>query len=181
MSKKSKFEGPFLPVPKWVNPYLRGEHIAKAVLMQYLVHMDGNTKITSTSYKYVADQVGIDRRTCIRATKKLEDIGVLVKTVRRSPDKENNLSNLYKIVYVDPNAKETVPLHLVSEETLGVVSRETLGGVTGDTRGGVTGDTRGGVTGDTQTRITKTRISNKNYRIKREDEYGDLEVDRRAL
>lgn len=163
----SKLGGPFLPFPRWALKSLVGDSVAKAVLLQLLVFMDPDSQVTTTSYEYVAEQVGVDRRTVMRAVKRLESVGVLVKKNRRGVGKENNLSNQYRIRFDNPEVFE-------------VVSPETLGGVTGDTRGGVTRDTR------VVSRVTpkqeghNKKDKNKKNRTKRENlDYADVEVDGR--
>ncbi|NBS71062.1 helix-turn-helix domain-containing protein, partial [bacterium] len=102
----SKLGGPFLPFPRWALKSLVGDSTAKAVLLQLLVFMDPDSQVTTTSYEYVAEQVGVDRRTVMRAVKRLESIGVLVKKNRRGVGRENNLSNLYRIRFDNPEVFE---------------------------------------------------------------------------
>lgn len=168
----SKFGGPFLPFPRWAMPMLVGDSIAKAVLLQFLMHMNAETQSTTTSYKYVADQVGVDRRTVMRATKRLEAIGVLVKKTRRTSNKTDNLTNIYWIRFDNPQ--------VVSQETPGVVTLETLGSVTGDTRGGDTGDTTLVSRESPKQEYINKNINKSNRTKKAETEYEDVEVDRRA-
>ena len=157
----NKFGGAFLAFPRWVLPYLQGDSIAKAVLLELLVYMKPETQTTTTSYKYIADQVGVDRRTVMRAVLRLESAGVVIR--RHRGTKGHNMSNAFIINFNNP-------------EVMGVVSPETLGSVTPDTRGSVTRDTRGSVTGDTQIRVNN-KSNNKNTHIKRaENSYDDLEV-----
>lgn len=167
----NKFGGPFLPFPKWAMPMLVGDCIAKAVLLQFLMHMNADTQSTTTSYKYVAEQVGVDRRTVMRATKRLEAIGVLVKKTRRTSNKTDNLTNIYWIRFDNPQ--------IVSPETLGVVSPETLGGDSRDTRGSDSRDTRVVSPESPKQEYKYKNNKNKNNRTKRA-EYGDVEIDRRA-
>lgn len=163
----SKLGGPFLPFPRWALKSLVGDSVAKAVLLQLLVFMDPDSQVTTTSYEYVAEQVGVDRRTVMRAVKRLESVGVLVKKNRRAVGRENNLSNLYRIRFDNPEVFE-------------VVTPESLGGVTSDTRGGDTGDTRvvSPVTPKQEGKNKKDK--NKKDRTKRENsDFGDVEVDER--
>ena len=166
MSKQSPkpnvFGGAFLAFPRWVLPYLQGDSTAKAVLLELLVYMKPDTQTTTTSYQYIAEQVGIDRRTVIRAVKRLESAGVIIRQHRGT--KGHNMSNAFIINFNNP-------------EVLGVVSRVTLGGDTGDTTSGDTRDTRGSVTGDTQIRVNNKSI-NKSTHIKKKKNlgYDDLEV-----
>lgn len=163
----SKLGGPFLPFPRWALKSLVGDSVAKAVLLQLLVFMDPDSQVTTTSYEYVAEQVGVDRRTVMRAVKRLESVGVLVKKNRRAVGRENNLSNLYRIRFDNPEVFE-------------VVTPESLGGDTGDTRGGDTGDTRV-VTPVTPKQEGKNKKDkNRKDRTKRENsDFGDVEVDER--
>lgn len=163
----SKLGGPFLPFPRWALKSLVGDSVAKAVLLQLLVFMDPDSQVTTTSYEYVAEQVGVDRRTVMRAVKRLESVGVLVKKNRRAVGRENNLSNLYRIRFDNPEVFE-------------VVTPESLGGVTSDTRGGDTGDTRvvSPVTPKQEGKNKKDK--NKKDRTKRDNlDFGDVEVDER--
>ena len=102
----------------------------------------------------------------MRAVKRLESIGVLVKKVRKGVTTEKNLSNLYKVKFDNPNAFE-------------VVSLETPYGVTGDTTCGVTGDTTV-VSRVTPKQEYKNKSNIKSNRTKRKiSEFDDVEVDSR--
>lgn len=166
MSKQTKLGGPFLPFPRWAVDALRGDHIAKAVLLQILMYLNADTQTTTCSYDHIAEQIGVDRRTVMRAVKRLESIGVLVKKVRKGVTTEKNLSNLYKVKFDNPNVFE-------------VVSRETPYGVTGDTTCGVTGDTTV-VSRETLKQEYKNKSNIKSNRTKsRKSDFDDVEVDKR--
>lgn len=157
----TKFGGPFLAFPRWVLPYLQGDSTAKAVLLELLVYMRPETQTTTTSYKYIAEQVGVDRRTVIRAIKRLESAGVIIRKHRGT--KGHNLSNAFIINFNNP-------------EALGVVTPMTLGGDTSDTRGGDTSDTTL-VTSMTPNKEYKNKSKNKSTHIKRQNQgYDDVEV-----
>lgn len=160
--KPNKFGGAFLAFPRWVLPYLQGDSTAKAVLLELLVYMRPETQTTTTSYQYIAEQVGVDRRTVIRAIKRLEASGVVIRQHRGT--KGHNMSNAFIINFNNP-------------EVIGVVTRVTLGSDTGDTTRGDTGDTTPSDTGDTQIRVNNK--SNKNTHIKKgkKSGYEDLEAD----
>lgn len=160
--RPNKFGGAFLAFPRWVLPYLQGDSTAKAVLLELLVYMRPETQTTTTSYQYIAEQVGVDRRTVIRAIKRLESAGVVIRQHRGT--KGHNLSNAFIINFNSP-------------EALGVVTLVSPGGDTGDTTRGDTGDTTPSDTGVTQIRVNNK--SNKNTHIKREKKsgYEDLEAD----
>ncbi len=162
----NKFGGPFLPFPRWAMKSLVGDTIAMGVLLQMLMFMNPENQTTTTSYEYIAKQIGVDRRTVIRAVTRLESVGVLVKKQRKKSDGNGNLSNLYLIKFDSPEVFE-------------VVSPETLGSVTGDTRGSVTGDTRV-VSGESPNQEYKNKSKNKSNRTKKPiSEYDDLKVDDR--
>jgi biotin operon repressor len=153
----TKFGGPFLAFPRWVLPYLNGDSVAKSVLLELLVYMKPATQTTTTSYKYIAEQVGVDRRTVIRAVKRLESAGVLIRKHRGT--KGHNLSNAFIINFNNPE----------------VVSAVTLGSDSSDTTRGDTPDTTPSVSSDTQIRVNnKSNKSNHNKRPK--SDYDDLEA-----
>lgn len=157
----TKFGGPFLAFPRWVLPYLQGDSTAKAVLLELLVYMRPETQTTTTSYKYIAEQVGVDRRTVIRAIKRLESAGVIIRKHRGT--KGHNLSNAFIINFNNP-------------EVLGVVTPMTLGGDTDDTTSGDTHDTTL-VTPMTPNKEYKNKSSNKSNHNKRQNQgYDDVEV-----
>lgn len=163
----SKLGGPFIPFPRWALKSLVGDSTAKAVLLQLLVFMDPEKQVVTTSYDYVAEQVGVDRRTVMRAIKRLESIGVLVKTIRKGQDKENNLSNLYRIRFDNPEVFE-------------VVTPVSLGGDTSVTRGGVMGDTRVVSPVSPKQEGYNKKEKNKKNRTKRENaDFVDVAVDER--
>jgi DNA-binding Lrp family transcriptional regulator len=165
MSKPAtKFGGAFLGFPRWVLPYLKNDSTAKAVLLELLVYMKPETQTTTTSYQYIAEQVGVDRRTVIRAVNRLVATGVLVRRHRGTNNR--NMSNAFIINFNNP-------------EALGVVTPMTLPSVTHDTTSGDTGDTT------LVTRVTPNKeLSNKSinkstHTKRRKSEYDDLEVDGR--
>lgn len=159
--RPNKFGGAFLAFPRWVLPYLQGDSTAKAVLLELLVYMKPETQTTTTSYQYIADQVGVDRRTVIRAVKRLESAGVIIRQHRGT--KGHNMSNAFIINFNNP-------------EVLGVVTQVTLGGDTGDTTSGDTGDTTPSVMGDTQIRVNNKSINKSTHTKRRKNGYEDLEV-----
>lgn len=159
----TKFGGPFLAFPRWVLPYLQGDSTAKAVLLELLVYMRPETQTTTTSYKYIAEQVGVDRRTVIRAIKRLESAGVIIRKHRGT--KGHNLSNAFIINFNNP-------------EVLGVVTPMTLGGDTDDTTSGDTHDTTL-VSPMTPNKEYKNKSRNKSNHNKRQNQgYDDVEVGR---
>jgi len=163
----TKFGGPFLAFPRWVLPYLQGDSTAKAVLLELLTYMKAESQSTTTSYKYIADQVGCDRRTVIRAIARLEATGVLIR--RHRGTNGHNMTNRFIINFNNPAV-------LLAEE---VVSPMTLGGDTHDTTPSVTHDTTPSVTHDTQIR-TNNKSYKKSIHNKRPiQDYEDLEVDNR--
>lgn len=167
----TKFGGAFLAFPRWVLPYLNGDSVAKAVLLELLVYMKPDTQSTTTSYKYIAEQVGCDRRTVMRAISRLESTGVLIR--RRRGTNGHNLTNRFIINFNNPEA-------LRAEESE-VVSPMTLGSDTHDTTPSVTHDTTPSVTGVTQIR-TNNKSNNKSSHIKRPTEgYEDIQVDSRMM
>jgi biotin operon repressor len=162
----NKFGGPFLPFPRWAMKSLVGDTTAMGVLLQMLMFMNPDNQTTTTSYEYIASQIGVDRRTVIRAVKRLESIGVLVKKTRKKTDGNGNLSNLYVIKFDSPEVFE-------------VVSPESLGSVTGDTRGGDTSVTRV-VSRVSPNQEYKNKSKNKSNRTKKPNSgYEDLRVDER--
>jgi biotin operon repressor len=162
----NKFGGPFLPFPRWAMKSLVGDTVAMGVLLQMLMFMNPDNQTTTTSYEYIASQIGVDRRTVIRAVKRLESVGVLVKKTRKKTDGNGNLSNLYVIKFDSPEVFE-------------VVSPETLGSVTSDTRGSDTRDTRV-VSPVSPNQEYKNKSKNKSIRTKKPTSgYEDLKVDER--
>lgn len=162
----TKFGGAFLAFPRWVLPYLNGDSVAKAVLLELLVYMKPETQTTTTSYKYIADQVGVDRRTVMRAVVRLESTGVLIR--RHRGTKGHNMTNAFIINFNNPEA--------LRSEDPEVVSPLTLGSDTSDTTPSVTPDTTPSVTSDTQIR-TNNKSNNKSSHTKRpSDGYGDVKV-----
>lgn len=162
----TKFGGPFLAFPRWVLPYLNGDNTAKSVLLQLLVYMNADTQTTTTSYKYIAEQVGVDRRTAMRAVTRLESTGVLIR--KRRGTKGHNMTNAFIINFNNPA--------VLTSEDPEVVSPMTLGSVTSVTTSSVTHDTTPSVTHDTQIR-TNNKSNKKNNHTKRLNEgYEDLKV-----
>lgn len=162
--KTTVFGGPFLAFPRWVSPYLKNDHIAKAVLLEMLMYMHPQSQTVTTSYQHIADQIGVDRRTVIRAVNRLASLGVLVKRHRGS--KTHHMTNLFIVNFNNPEALE-------------VVSPQTLPSVTGDTRGGDTGDTTL-VSPVTPKQEHNNKSNNKNNRTKKgNSRIETIEVDRR--
>lgn len=155
----NKFGGAFLAFPRWVLPYLQGDSTAKAVLLELLVYMKPDTQTTTTSYRYIAEQVGVDRRTVIRAVNRLEAAGVIIR--RHRGTKGHNMSNAFVINFNNP-------------EVLGVVTQVSPGGDMGVTPSGDTGDTTPSDTGDTQIRVTN-KSKSKSTHTKRQT-YDDVEA-----
>jgi biotin operon repressor len=154
----TKFGGPFLAFPRWVLPYLNGDSVAKSVLLELLVYMKPDTQTTTTSYKYIAEQVGVDRRTVIRAVKRLESAGVLIRKHRGT--KGHNLSNAFIINFNNPE----------------VVSAVTLGSDSSDTTSGDSSDTTPSVTSDTQIRINNKSNNKSTHNKRPKSDYDDLEA-----
>jgi predicted transcriptional regulator len=150
MAKNNRLSGPFLPVPRWVLPYIATDYISHAVLNHFLQYLHPDTQELTTSYQHIAEQMGCDRRTVMRSIKRLEEIGLIVKQ-HRVTKSNKNLTNRYYVNFNNP---------LVSQETPLVVTLETLGSVTGDTPSGVTGDTQSRVTIKSKN-IKKGKISTK--------------------
>jgi len=150
MAKNNRLSGPFLPVPRWVLPYIATDYISHAVLNHFLQYLHPDTQELTTSYQHIAEQMGCDRRTVMRSIKRLEEIGLIVKQ-HRVTKSNKNLTNRYYINFNNP---------LVSQETPLVVTLETLGSVTGDTTSSVTGDTQSRVTIKSKN-IKKGKISTK--------------------
>jgi hypothetical protein len=139
MTKASnKFGGQFVPVPRWVLKYLRGDATTLTIFTYALTYMDSDTQKITTSYDHLAEITGTSRSTVIRSMHKLVELGAIHKTKRRSA-KGNSQTNIYTVDFNTPESK-------------------IQGGVMGDTTQGVTGDTTlvswvtpsGGVMGDTQ-------------------------------
>ncbi len=151
MARNNKLSGPFLPVPRWVLPYISTDYISHAVLNHMLQYLHPDTQELTTSYQHIADQLGCDRRTVIRSMKRLEEIGLIVKQHRVTRNNKN-LTNRYYVNFNNP---------VVSHESPLVVSMETLGSVTGDTTSSVTGDTQSRVNIKSK-RIKKGEISKVN-------------------
>jgi DNA-binding IclR family transcriptional regulator len=150
MAKNNRLSGPFLPVPRWVLPYIATDYISHAVLNHFLQYLHPDTQELTTSYQHIAEQMGCDRRTVMRSIKRLEEIGLIVKQ-HRVTKSNKNLTNRYYVNFNNP---------LVSQETPLVVTLETLGSVTGDTTSSVTGDTQSRVTIKSKN-IKKGKISTK--------------------
>lgn len=146
MAKNNRLSGPFLPVPRWVLPYIATDYVSHAVLNHFLQYLHPDTQELTTSYQHIADQMGCDRRTVMRSIKRLEEIGLIVKQ-HRVTRSNKNLTNSYYVNFNNP---------LVSHESPLVVTLETLGSVTGDTTSGVCGD-------------TQSRVSIKSKKIKKRE------------
>jgi biotin operon repressor len=164
MSKTTKFGGPFLAFPRWALEALKGDYVAIAVLLQILMYLNTDTQTTTTSYDYIAEQIGVSRRTVIRCVKRLESTGVLVKKVRKGVTTEKNLSNEYRVKFDNPNAFE-------------VVTPESPYGDTRDTTCGDTSDTTV-VTPVSPKQEYKNKSNIKSNRTKRKkSDFDDVEVD----
>lgn len=150
MARNNRLSGPFLPVPRWVLPYIATDYISHAVLNHFLQYLHPDTQELTTSYQHIAEQMGCDRRTVIRSIKRLEEIGLIVKQQRTKNNK--NLTNRYYVNFNNPMVTHESPL---------VVTLETLGSVTGDTTSGVTSDTQSRVNIKSK-RIKKGEISKVN-------------------
>jgi hypothetical protein len=138
MSRASKFNGPFIPVPRWVLKFLNGDPTTLMVLVYSMQYMDNDTQQLTTSYDHIAEITGTSRRTVIRCMNKLVDLGV-VRKVKRLGKNGNNKTNAFIIDFNTPLAK-------VREGDTG----DTLGGDMGVTRGVTRVTPSGGDTGDTQ-------------------------------
>lgn len=160
MKRSSRLGGPFLPVPRWVLPYLKEDFVSHAVLNAMLMYLDPDTQALTTSYDHIAGTIGCSRRTVIRSMKRLEEIGVIV--VENRVNNNRNLTNRYFVNFNNPN-------------TFGVVTPVTPLVVTPVTPRGDTRDTTSGVTRDTQ-----SRVKNKIERNKKGD-FGKVKVDRRLI
>lgn len=158
--KKRPLSGPFLPVPRWVLAYTGGDHAANTVLLFFLQYMDNETQELTTSYQHIADQMGCNKRTVIRAIQRLVEIGVIIKEERNRNGRQ--LTNCYYINFNNPRVG-------VTQESLVGVTLESLGGDTGVTLGGDTG-------------VTQSRLKNKTKKNKKEDfEKDGVFVDGRLL
>lgn len=152
---RNTLSGPFLPLPRWVLPYLVKDEVSLAVALYLLQYMDAKTQRLTTSYGHIAQMMQRSRRSVIRSVNKLEEIGLLERTHRSKGGR--SITNQY---YVNFNNPETVTglSPLDDPET---VTRVSLGGDTGVTTGGDTG-------------VTQTRKNKKNKK-------GPTRVDKRLL
>jgi DNA-binding Lrp family transcriptional regulator len=164
MTRNNKLSGPFLPVPRWVLPYISTDYVSHAVLNHFLQYLHPDTQELTTSYQHIASQMGCDRRTVMRSIKRLEEIGLIVKQ-QRVNDNNRNLTNRYYVNFNNPGVVS--PESLVSPETPGVVSPESLGSVSSDTTSGVSSD-------------TQSRVRNKRERNKKRN-FSNVQVDRRLF
>lgn len=159
MSRRTKLSGPFIPLPRWVLPYVVKDETTLAVAIYLLQYMDAQTQGLTASHGYIAEQMQRSRRSVIRSVNKLEEIGFLIRTHRSRGGR--SVSNQY---YVNFNNPETVTS--LSPSTEGkTVTRVSLGGDTGVTTSGDTG-------------VTQTR---ENKRNKKKTSGGGVLVDRRLL
>jgi len=149
---RNTLSGPFLPLPRWVLPYLVKDEVSLAVALYLLQYMDAKTQRLTTSYQHIAEQMQRSRRSVIRSVNKLEEIGLLERTHRNKGGR--SMTNQY---YINFNNPETV----THQSPLETVTRVSLRGDTGVTTGGDTG-------------VTQTRENKKNKK-------GPTKVDRRLL
>jgi len=171
--KKSNFGGPFLPVPRWVLEYTGRDHAANTVLLFFLQYMDNDTQELTTSYQHIADLMGCNKRTVIRAIHRLSEVGIIQKSERTKNGRQ--LTNSYYITFNNPACAGGVTLN--NPACAGGVTPESLLGVTQESLGGDTGVTPGGDTG-----VTQSRLKNKTKKIKKGDfEKNGVFVDGRLL
>lgn len=160
--RKTTFGGPFLPVPRWVLEFTGSDHAANTVLLFFLQYMDNETQELTTSYQHIADLMGCNKRTVIRAIHRLSEIGIIQKSERTKNGRQ--LTNSYYVNFNNPK----VSLGVTPESLLGVTP-ESLGGDTGVTPGGDTG-------------VTQSRLKNKTKKNKKKDfEKNGVFVDGRLL
>lgn len=164
MTRNNKLSGPFLPVPRWVLPYISTDYVSHAVLNHFLQYLHPETQELTTSYQHIATQMGCDRRTVMRSIKRLEEIGLVVKQQRISQS-NRNLTNRYYINFNNPGVVSAESL--VSPESPGVVSPESLGSVSSDTTSGVSSD-------------TQSRVKNKKE-INKKRKNSKIQVDERLV
>jgi DNA-binding transcriptional MocR family regulator len=103
----AKFNGTFIPIPSWVMEYIGNDPIALCVLINAMKYMDNDTQQFTTSYDHLAEKTGLNRRTILRAMKRIESSGVLRKTIRRAKG-GNNKTNLYTVDFNNPKSREGV-------------------------------------------------------------------------
>lgn len=147
----SRFEGAFLPFPRYLLKYLSGDGTTTLVMLGMLRYMNSDTQELTVSYNYLANELGLSRSTVIRSVNRLVELGAVVRYQRSANGR--SLTNRFRINFNNPEAFE-VPRGVTHDTTAGV-SPMTLGSVTHDTPEGVTHD-------------TQTRIKNKNKRNKKE-------------
>lgn len=147
MARNTKLSGPFLPVPRWVLPYIATDYVSHAVLNHLLQYLNPDTQELWSSYQHIASQMGCDRRTVMRSIKRLEEIGLVVKVPQIRNNK--NMPNRYYVNFNNPS--------VVSGESPLVVSPESLGSVSTDTTSSVSSDT--------QSRYKNKREKNKKGKI----------------
>jgi hypothetical protein len=132
----AKFNGTFIPIPSWVMEYIGNDPIALCVLVNAMRYMDNDTQQFTTSYDHLAEKTGLNRRTILRAMKRIESAGVLRKTVRKAKG-GNNKTNLYTVDFNNPKSREGVSSdtpHSVSSVTPLVTPVSPSGGVSSDTQ-----------------------------------------------
>lgn len=168
VKKKATFGGPFLPVPRWVLEYTGGDHVANTVLLFFLQYMDNDSQQLTTSYQHIADQMGCNKRTVIRAIHRLAEIGIIEKAERKRNNRQ--LTNCYYVNFNNPKVQLGVtPESPVTPESLVGVTLQTLGGDSTDTPGG-------------DSTVTQTILKNKTKKNKKADFLKDgVFVDGRLL
>lgn len=152
---RNTLSGPFLPLPRWVLPYLVKDEVTLSVALHLLLYMDPKTQRLTTSYAHIAEMMQRSRRSVIRSVNKLEEIGLLDRTHRNKGGR--SMTNQY---YINFNNPETVtPLSPLNDPE--TVTRESPRGDTGVTTGGDTG-------------VTQSRKNKKNKK-------GPTKIDRRLM
>jgi len=135
----SKFGGPFIPVPKWVMNYIKGDSVSLHVLVTALEYLNNETQELTTSYEHLAEKTGYSRRTVIRAMARLHEVGVIELNHRHGKG-GRQLTNKYVIDFNNPMARirgvtpDTLPESSVTPDTPPVSRQTPLGGVTSDTQ-----------------------------------------------
>ena len=159
MSRRTRLSGPFIPLPRWVLPYIVKDETTLAVAIYLLQYMDPDTQGLTASHGYIAEQMQRSRRSVIRSVNKLEEIGLLMRTHRSKGGR--SISNMY---YVNFNNPETVTPVSPSK------------GVKTVTPVSPYGDSPDTTSGDT--RVTQTRETKRN---KKKDFGKGVSIDRRLL
>lgn len=138
MARNKRLSGPFLPVPRWILEYTGNDHVANTVLLFLLQYLHPDTQELTTSYQHIADQMGCNRRTVIRAVNRLVELGLIVKE-ERTRKTGQTITNRF---YINFNSPASFPVMGVTPQTLGGVTPETLGGDSPVTGGGDSTDTQ---------------------------------------